>query len=595
MLDDIELFDTAFFGISPREAESMDPQQRVFLEVVQHALEDAGIDPSRPPGPVGMYAGARLSGYWLRLMNNPEFMSNLGWHQVAAGNDKDFLPTQASFRFNLRGPSVNVQSACSTSMLAVALACDALVAGHCHVALAGAASIAVPQRTGYVYQPGGIASPDGLCRPFDAGANGSVLGNAVACVVLKRADHAVAEGDRIYAVIRGIAVNNDGSTKTSFAAPSVRAQAEVVSAALRAAAVSPSELGYIEAHGTATSLGDPIEIAALSRVFQGGGRRDVPCGIGSVKGNVGHLDPVAGVAGLIKTALCLHHGELPASIHFERPNPAIDFAASGLRVVAGRQPWPRETTPRIAAVSSFGIGGTNVHAVLEEAPSAPAATPSRKEQIAVLSARTPEALHELVARAGAALRPLDDAAFADAAFTLSCGRREFRYRRFVVAGSGTSAAEALAGEDTHRSVRWAKDRGVVFLSPVRGGSTGAWAGDCIARGRFSVPRPRRSSRWPPRRPASTCGRSWRTARTVGPGSRTCRTPRSRSPSCSPSSTPRRACGRAGASSLRPCWATASESSWRRTSRAFSRCATRFVSSASAAGSCSRCRAERWSR
>jgi acyl transferase domain-containing protein len=472
VLDDIELFDAEFFNISPREAESMDPQQRLFLEVMQHALDDAGLDPARAAGPIGVYAGCRLSGYWLRLMHNEEFMSTLGWHQVAAGNDKDFLPTQASFRFNLRGPSVNVQSACSTGMLAVALGCDALMSRQCHVAIAGAASIAVPHRTGYMHQPNSIASPDGKCRPFDAGANGSVLGNGVAAVVLKRVNDAIAAGDRIYGVIRAVAVNNDGSTKSSFAAPSVKAQAEVIGRAIEQAGISAKTLDYIEAHGTATHLGDPIEIAALARVMAACGPRASPCGIGSVKSNIGHLDPVAGIASLIKLALSLHHGEIPASLHFEQPNPAIDFNAAGLRVIRELEPWRRPGTPRRGGVSSFGIGGTNVHAVLEEAPPmAPAAMAERGQhsQLLIVSARTPEALLAQQQQYAAALRTLGDATpLEDVAHTLARGRREFVHRRAVAATSSIQAADLLESPDTHTTVRFLKDREPILLFPGQG-------------------------------------------------------------------------------------------------------------------------------
>ena len=467
VLDDIEMFDAAFFGISPREAESMDPQQRLFLEVVQHAFDDAGLDPARAPGPVAVYAGCRLSSYWLRLMRVPEFMANVGWHQVAAGNDKDFLPLQASFRFDLRGPSINVQAACSTSLLAVALGCDALLNAHCDIAVAGAASIAVPQRTGYVYQPSSIASPDGKCRPFDAGANGSVLGNGVGAVVLKRVDDAIAAGDRIYAVVRSIAVNNDGSTKSSFAGPSVKAQTEVIASAVKRAGIAPEQIGYVEAHGTATTLGDPIEVAALARVLASGAPRSSPCGIGSVKSNVGHLDPVAGMASLIKAALCLHEGEIPASLHYERPNPAIDFAAVGVRVVAEREAWPRGGTPRVAGVSAFGIGGTNVHTVLEEAPAVARRASDGGPKLLVLSAKTAGALRAMEADIALRLRAPDELALADAAFTLACGRSQFKHRRFVVAATREEAARQLDKPGT-AAMRWLKDRRVVFLFPGQG-------------------------------------------------------------------------------------------------------------------------------
>jgi acyl transferase domain-containing protein/acyl carrier protein len=467
VLGDIELFDASFFGISPREAESMDPQQRIFLEVVQHAFDDAGLDPARAPGPIAVYAGCRLSGYWLRLMRLPEFMASVGWHQVAAGNDKDFLPTQASFRFDLRGPSINVQAACSTSLLAVALGCDALLDARCDVAVAGAASIAVPQRTGYMYQPSSIASPDGKCRPFDAGANGSVLGNGVAAVVLKRVDDAIAAGDRIYAVIRSIAVNNDGSTKSSFAGPSVKAQAEVIANAVQRAGIAPQQIGYVEAHGTATTLGDPIEIAALARVLANGAPRPSPCGIGSVKSNIGHLDPAAGVASLIKAALCLHEEEIPASLHFERPNPAIDFAAAGVRVVVEREAWPRCATPRYAGVSAFGIGGTNVHAVLEEAPAVERRASDHRPELLVLSAKSPDALRAMAAEVASWLRACADQPLADAVFTLACGRREFNHRRIVVAETPDQAADQLDQPDT-TARRFLRDRRVVFLFPGQG-------------------------------------------------------------------------------------------------------------------------------
>ena len=467
VLDGIELFDAAFFGISPREAESMDPQQRLFLEVVQHALDAAALDPSRFSGRMAVYAGSRLSGYWLRLMKNAEFMAGLGWHQVAAGNDKDFLATQASFRFDLRGPSVNVQAACSTSLLAVSLACDALVNRRCDAAVAGAASIAVPQRTGYMHQPSSIASSDGRCRPFDARADGSVLGNGVAAVVLKRLDDALASGDRIAAVLRAVAVNNDGRSKSSFAAPSVRAQAEVLQCALREAALEPDDISYVEAHGTATALGDPIEVAALARVFAPRpGSPRAPLGIGSVKSNVGHLDPVAGLAALIKVALSLQEQQIPPSLYFESPNPAIDFQAAGIRVVAQREPWPRIAgLARRAGVSAFGIGGTNVHAVLEEAPLPPqAADEPAQAELLLLSARDSEALGAMAT----ALAPvLSEVPLRDAAFTLACGRRQFRQRRAVVAADAQEAAALLRAPPSAQSA-WAAERAAVFLFPGQG-------------------------------------------------------------------------------------------------------------------------------
>jgi len=354
-------------------------------------------------------------------------------------------------------------------MVAVSLGCEALIAKQCHIAVAGAASIAVPQRTGYMYQQGSIASPDGSCRPFDAAANGSVLGNGVGAVILKRLDDAIAAGDRIYAVIRSIAVNNDGSTKSSFAAPSVKAQEEVITCAIERAGISPAEIDYVEADGTATKLGDPIEVAALARVFADGQPRNVPCGIGSVKSNVGHLYPVAGIASLIKVALCLHHGEIPATIYFERPNPSIDFLSAGLRVVHTKEAWPRRTTPRYAGVSSFGIGGTNVHAVLSEAPVQEEAASRHTHQLLIISAKSAEALRTLEVDTGTHLRCTPEAALAGLAFTLACGRSELRYRRSVVAASCEEAAALLekGGRDTAQT--FLKDRQVLFLFPGQGG------------------------------------------------------------------------------------------------------------------------------
>jgi acyl transferase domain-containing protein len=464
VLDDIELFDAGFFGISPREAEAMDPQQRLFLETVQHAFDDAGLDPERVVGRIGVYAGCRLSGYWLRLLNDRQFMSTTGWHQVGAGNDKDFLPAQTSFRFDLRGPSVNVQAACATSLLATALACDALTAGDCDVAVAGGASVAVPHRTGYVYQPSGIASSDGTCRPFDADADGSVLGNGVGAVVLKRLADAVCANDRIYAVILGTAVNNDGGSKSSFAAPSVQGQSAVITAALARAAVTGDSLDYVEAHGTATALGDPIEAAALARAI---GRRSRPLGIGSVKGNIGHLDPAAGVASLIKVALALDRKELPPSIHFKRPNPEIDFANAGLRVIDQLESWPRGERPRRAGVSSFGIGGTNVHAVLEEAPPRPARAASLSRHLLLLSAKSANALDEMAESLATHLATRPELPLADIAYTLAYGRRRFPHRRVVVAASTAEAVAALRSSRADASPSLGRQE-VFFLFPGQG-------------------------------------------------------------------------------------------------------------------------------
>ena len=464
VLENIEWFDAGFFGISPREAETMDPQQRILLEVVQHALDDAGYDPVRGSSRVAVYAGCRLSGYWLNLLKNSELMATMGFHQVAAGNDKDFIATQVCYRFNFHGAGIDVQAACSTSLLAVALACDSLISGVSDVAIAGAASVAVPHRIGYVYQPGGIASPDGHCRPFDAAAKGSVLGNGVAAVVLKRLGDAVKARDRIYAVIRGAAINNDGAAKSSFAAPSVRGQEEVISAAFKRAGVTPADVEYVETHGTATSLGDAIEAAALGKVFGG---RESPCGIGSVKSNVGHLDPAAGVTSLIKVALALFNELLPASIHFERPNPTIDFSTAGIRVVTKNEPWIRGDKLRIAGVSSFGIGGTNVHAVLQEGPAESERPASNLVHLLPLSANSPEALRSLLNECADYLESTQNR-FDDIAFTACCGRRQSQHRAWIVAPSNADAAKMLRHPPRRLAVGFLKDREVFLLFPGQG-------------------------------------------------------------------------------------------------------------------------------
>ncbi|HEX2225018.1 MAG TPA: polyketide synthase, partial [Thermoanaerobaculia bacterium] len=327
VLEDIELFDAAFFGYPPREAEITDPQQRVFLELAYHALEDAGYDPERYPGLIGVWGGATLSQYMLALMPLRDRLHTLGVDttMLSVGNDKDSVAPRISYKLNLRGPSMTVQTACSTSLTAVHLACQSLLTGESDMALAGGISLTVPMKQGYVYQEGGIMSPDGHCRPFDARAQGTVFGCGGGVVVLKRLEDALADGDTIHAVIRGTAVNNDGATKAGFTAPSVVGQAEVISEALANAGVEADSIAFVEGHGTATALGDPVEVAALTKAFRRGTDRTRYCALGSVKSNLGHLEVAAGVAGLIKAALAVRHGEVPPTLHFQKPNPQIDF------------------------------------------------------------------------------------------------------------------------------------------------------------------------------------------------------------------------------------------------------------------------------
>jgi amino acid adenylation domain-containing protein len=466
VLDDIDLFAAAFFDIPPRQAELMDPQHRLFLETSWQALEDAGYDPQRFPGSIGVFGGVTLSSYFLRhLQSHPDLLQALGSYQVALGTDRDYLTTLVSYKLGLRGPSVDVQTACSTSLVATVLACQSLLGYHCDMALAGGVSIKVPQRSGYLYQPGGLDSSDGRCRAFDARADGSVYGSGVGVVVLKRLEDALADGDAIHAVILGGAINNDGAARVGFTAPGVEGQAEVIANAQALAGVDPETIGYVECHGTGTALGDPIEVAALTRAFRAGGsRRRGFCAIGSVKASIGHCSAAAGIAGLIKTALALRHRQIPPSLHFEQPNPAIDFAATPFRVSRELADWAADGHPRRAGVSSFGLGGTNAHVVLEEAPEPEPPEPSRPWQLLVLSARSAAALEA----ATDAFAGTDLTALPDIAFTAQVGRHAFAHRRALVCRDGDDARQALAGRDPRRLLAAVCEPGkrpVAFLFP----------------------------------------------------------------------------------------------------------------------------------
>jgi acyl transferase domain-containing protein len=451
VLDDVDLFDAAFFGISPREAESLDPQQRLFLEISWHALEDAGYDPATFPGQIGVYGGCATSTYLARLHANPEFMALLGYLQIHIGNDKDYLATRVSYALDLKGPSFSIQTACSTSLLAVALAGDHLLTHQCDMALAGGVCVRVPQETGYYHEPGGIFSPDGHCRVFDERAAGVVFGNGVGAVLLRRLSDAVADGDPIYAVVKGWAVNNDGSAKASYAAPSLEGQADVVARAHRHAGVSADTITYVEAHGTGTPVGDPIEIGALTKAFRLTTDRAGFCAVGSVKTNVGHLDPAAGVASLVKTVLALRHKELPPSLHCETVNPAIEFEGSPFFVNTECAAWPADGGPRRAGVSGFGIGGTNVHLVLEEAPlAAPREDDSRSHHVMALSARSGTALRAAADNLAEHLTLEPDVDPADLAYTLQVGRRPMHHRCAVVYGDVPDLVAALADGEGRR-------------------------------------------------------------------------------------------------------------------------------------------------
>lgn len=472
ILADVETFDAAFFGVPPREAEILDPQHRLFLECAWNALEHAGYDPERYAGIIGVYAGVSLNSYLLNcLYRNPELIAAIDMYQLLITNDKDFLPTRTAYKLNLKGPAVNVQTACSTSLVAAHLACQSILRGECDMALAGGVCVSVPQKRGYLYREGMILSPDGHCRAFDANAKGIVGGNGVGCVTLKRLDRALADGDYIHAIIKGSAVNNDGSEKIGYTAPGVEGQAAVIASALRAAGVSPDTVEYIEAHGTGTALGDPIEIAALTKVFRAVTQRTGFCALGSAKTNIGHLDAAAGVAGLIKTALALEHRLLPPIVNFSAPNPQIDFASSPFFVNAVLKKWTSDAEPCRAGVSSFGIGGTNAHVVLQEAPPR-VSTPSDKPyQLLPLSAKTGQALERRIADLARHLAAQPDANLADVAYTLSEGRRAFSHRAFLIAKTLPEAVEALNSPATGRITREngeAEERPLMFLFSGQG-------------------------------------------------------------------------------------------------------------------------------
>jgi phthiocerol/phenolphthiocerol synthesis type-I polyketide synthase E len=442
LLDNIDLFDAEFFKYSPREAVSIDPQQRIFMETAWEALEHAGCNPYSYGAPIGVFAGANPNEYQL-LLPVPDPRDVASAMELLIGNEKDFLSTRLSYKFNLKGPCLTVQTGCSTSLVAVQLACQSLLNYQCSMSLAGGVSVGLRLGKGYFYQEGTIASPDGYCRVFDAKARGTVLGQGVGVVVLKRLADALGDGDTIHAVIRACAINNDGAGKIGFTAPSVQGQAEVIALAHTLSGVPADTVSYVEAHGTGTQLGDPVEVAALSKAFSTSTSKTGFCAIGSVKSNIGHTDAAAGIAGLIKTILMLREKSIPPSLHFESPNPEIDFVKSPFYVPTRLMGWETHGIPRRAGVSSFGIGGTNVHAVLEEAPSVPPSGPSRSHQLILLSARSASALDAATLNLARHLEEVPGLSLADAAYTLKVGRKNFKHRRAVVCRSREDAVFAL--------------------------------------------------------------------------------------------------------------------------------------------------------
>ncbi|MDQ6673654.1 MAG: amino acid adenylation domain-containing protein, partial [Chloroflexota bacterium] len=472
ILSDVDQFDAGFFGINPREATLMDPQQRVLFEVAWESMERAGHVPASFAGAIGIFAGKYNNSYYANnVLTRPDLIEQLGAFNVMIANEKDYVATRIAHKLDLTGPALSIHTACSTSLVAVCEAVQSLRRGECDMALAGGVSITVPMRSGYVYQEGAMLSPDGHTRAFDARAQGTTFSDGVAMVVMRRLEDALADGDTIYAVIRGAAVNNDGARKASFTAPSVTGQAAVITRAQADAGVHSRGISYIEAHGTATPLGDPIEVEALTQAFRAQTSDSGFCAIGSSKSNVGHLVIAAGATGLIKTALALHTGVIPPTINYASPNSVIDFEASPFYVADRLIAWPKTETPRRAGVSSFGVGGTNAHVVLEEAPAVKASGTAHEEQVLVLSARTAAALDAASRRLAEHLAANPSHNLADVAFTLQTGRHVFAHRRMLVVRSVEEAIEGLTTQPPRADRELHQTHGepsVVFAFPGQG-------------------------------------------------------------------------------------------------------------------------------
>ena len=472
ILEDIEYFDSFFFDYTAREAELMDPQIRIFHECAWEALEDAGYDAESYDGLIGLYAGAAHNHYWEGLAKFSGKSDELGQWTAYQLVDKDYLTMRISYKLNLIGPSFSMYTACSTSLVAIHLACQAILNGECDMALAGGITVMLPNEVGYLYQEGMIMSPDGHCRAFDAVGKGTMVGNGAGIVVLKRLEDTITDRDYLYAVIRGSAINNDGIRKSGFTAPSVEGQVEAVRAAQQMGHVEPETITYVETHGTGTSLGDPIEVGALRVVFDTD--RKNFCALGSVKTNIGHLDAAAGVAGFIKTVLALKHRLIPPSLHFESPNPKIDFEDSPFYVNTELSKWENNKFPLRAGVSSFGIGGTNAHVVLEEAPAADmaAASASREYQLILLSAKTPSSLDKVSKNLTEYLTRHPEIYFPDVAYTLQVGRKALQYRRMLICSDAQEAIDTLGSYDVEPSQPFfAGDSkpSVIYIFPGQGG------------------------------------------------------------------------------------------------------------------------------
>jgi phthiocerol/phenolphthiocerol synthesis type-I polyketide synthase E len=484
-IEDAEYLDAELFGLSPREAEIIDPQQRVFLESAWEALEHAGYTGDYDS--IGIFGGVGLNTYLFQLITNSAVLANAGFYQLMLANEKDFVATRAAFKLNLRGPAVTVQTACSTSLAAVHLACQSLLASECDLALAGGVAISFPQNTGYMYMPGMILSRDGLCRPFDAQAGGTVPSRGAGMVVLKRLSHAMRDNDTIYAVIRGSAWNNDGANKAGYTVPSVEGQGAVIREALRAAGIDAGRIGFVETHGTATELGDPIEFAALTEVFSAARAAPASCLLGAIKSNLGHADVASGVAGLLKATLAVHHGLIPPTLHFEQPNPFIPFLGSPFNINRVASPW-QKIGERWAGVSSFGIGGTNVHVVLSNPPQQqPPASSAVELRVFPLSARSATALTATTQRLADRLVTEPSPRSDEVATTLQLGRRRMAFRRAEVASSISDLAQQLLiPARTEAAVPLDLSRDTVFLFRGQGqnffgAARGLFARDAVFR------------------------------------------------------------------------------------------------------------------
>nr|AKA59409.1 polyketide synthase [uncultured bacterium AB_1241] len=554
-------FDWTFFGYSPAEAATIDPQQRVFLECASAAVDDAGIDPARFPGWIGVFAGSDPVLLDVGGRTEAEIVAQV------LGQDKDYLATRVAYKLGLRGPAITVQTACSTALTAVHTACQSLLGYECDAALAGGVAVSLPQRRGYSYQEGGILSRDGRCRPFDADAGGTVASEGVGVVVLRRLADAVADGDRIIAVLRGSAVNNDGGDKIGYTAPSVPGQRDVIRLGLEQAQVDPADLGYVEAHGTATRLGDPVEVQALTAAFRESTEASGYCLLGSVKANIGHTGAAAGIAGLIKAALVVCHGEVVPTPHYRRPNPLLELDATPFRIATRHEELPGGTA-RFAGVSSFGIGGTNVHAVLE-GPPAPARRdpPRRVPRLFGLSAKSATGLTGLGAAVAERLEASDAPRLDDVAWTLNTGRRRYEHRVAVVADSADAAARELRDRRGHHA---AETRKVAFLFPGQGTlRDGAAAAAHRLLPAFRADFDQIAGMV--RRDHGVDLAPVIGADAIRAGSAT---PCTSSSGCSPSVTRWAASSASGACRRRPCWATASASTSRRPWPGCGRCRTR---------------------